>query len=170
MSDATVFLASITFVVMLVGLAGVVLPMIPDVWLIWLAALAYGLLAGFNGWIGGVAMVMLTGLTVVGVAVDLLVGHAAAKQGGASGLAIAASFVLGLVGLLFFPPFGSLAGALLGLFVVEYLRRGRNLRQAWTAVKSYATGCGWSMLLRGAIAVSMIAIWLAWVLVAARWG
>ena len=167
MSDATLILGSITFAVMLVGLAGVVLPVIPDVWLIWLAALGYGLLAGFSGWIGGVAMVLLTALGVAGVAVDLVVGHAAAKQGGASWQAIAASIILGLVGLLYFPPLGSLAGAFLGLFIVEYFLRGRNVRQAWTAVKSYAAGCGWSMALRGAIAVLMIAIWLAWVWLAA---
>jgi uncharacterized protein YqgC (DUF456 family) len=168
MSSDTLLLASITLAVMLIGLAGVVLPVLPDVWLIWLAALAYGLLAGFSGWIGGVAMVLLTALTVVGVTVDLVVGHAAAKRGGASWQAIAASIALGLVGLLYFPPFGSLAGALLGLFIVEYLRRGRNVQQAWTAVKSYALGCGWSMALRGAISVLMIAIWLAWVLIAGR--
>ena len=167
MTGAQVVLAALTFTIMVVGVAGVVLPVLPDVWLIWLAALGYGLLAGFNGWVGGTAMVLLTLLTIVGVAVDLMMGHAAARKGGASWQAIAASIVLGLVGLWFFPPLGSLVGALLGLFLVEYYRRGRNVKEALTAVKQYALGCGWSMALRLGISITMIFIWLAWVFIAA---
>src|SRR6185369_4906864 len=126
MTGAQVVLAALTFTIMVVGLAGVVIPVLPDVWLIWLAALGYGLLAGFSGWVGGIAMVLITLLTVVGVVLDLTLGHAAARRGGASWQAIAASILLGLAGLWFFPPFGSLVGALLGLFLVEYYRRGRQ--------------------------------------------
>ena len=168
MTGPQVVLAALTFTIMVIGLAGVVLPVLPDVWLIWLAALGYGLLAGFNGWVGGIAMVLLTILTVVGVAVDLMLGHAAARKGGASWQAIAASILLGLLGLWFFPPFGSLVGALLGLFLVEYYRRGRGkAAEALEAVKQYALGCGWSMALRLVIAVTMILIWLGWVFISA---
>ncbi len=168
MTDVQVILAALAFTIMVVGVAGVVLPVIPDVPLIWLAALGYGALAGFSGWVGGVAMVVITGLAVLGVVIDLALGHAAAKRGGASWQGIAASIVLGLVGLFFFPPFGPIAGALLGLFLVEYLRGGRNARHAWTAVKSYALGSGLSMLLRLTIAIVMIGVWLGWVFIAAQ--
>jgi uncharacterized protein YqgC (DUF456 family) len=167
MTPAQVVLAALTFTIMVVGLAGVVLPVLPDVWLIWLAALGYGLLAGFNGWVGGIAMVLISLLTILGVVLDLTLGHAAARRGGASWQAIAASILLGLAGLWFFPPFGSLVGALLGLFMVEYYRRGRQAGEAFTAVKEYAKGCGWSMALRLALCVAMILIWLAWVFIAA---
>ena len=80
---------------------------------------------------------------------------------------LTASTLLGLAGLWFFPPFGSLVGALLGLFLVEYYRRGRQAGEAFTAVKEYAKGCGWSMALRLALCGLMILIWLAWVFIAA---
>ena len=168
MTDVQILLAALAFTIMVVGVAGVVLPVIPDVPLIWLAALGYGLLAGFNGWVGGVAMVVLTGLAVLGIVIDLALGHAAAKRGGASWQGIAASIVLGLVGLFIFPPFGPIAGALLGLFLVEYVRQGRQVRPAWTAVKSYALGSGLSMLLRLTIAIVMVGVWLAWVFLAVQ--
>lgn len=160
-------LAGATLAVMLVGVVGVVVPVLPDVWLIWLAALAYGLLAGFDGWVGGVAMLLLTGLTVLGIVIDLALGPVAARRGGASWQAIGASLGLGLLGLLILPPFGLLIGAVAGLFLVEYHQRNRDTTQAWTAVRSYLVGCGWSVALRLAIAGLMIVIWAGWVLIAA---
>ncbi len=168
MDSFQVIVASVAFIIMLVGVAGVALPVIPDVGLIWLAALGYGVLAGFSGWVGGVAMVVITLLALLGVAIDLALGQAAAKRGGASWQAITASIVLGLAGIFFYPPLGPIAGALLGLFLVEFYMRGRDARRAWTAVKSYALGSGLSLILRLTIAVMMIAVWLGWLVVAAR--
>ncbi len=168
MTAPQVVLAAVAFTIMVVGVAGVVLPVIPDVWLIWLAALGYGLLAGFSGWVGAIAMVALTVLAVLGTIVELALGHAAAKRGGASWQAIAASIVFGLAGLFFYPPIGPIAGAFLGLFLVEYLLNGRNLGRAWTAVKSYALGSGLSIILRLTIAFVMISVWLGWLFFAAQ--
>jgi uncharacterized protein YqgC (DUF456 family) len=168
MTPTQVLLAALAFTIMVVGVAGVVLPVIPDVWLIWLAALGYGALAGFSGWVGGVAMTALTLLAILGTGIDLALGHAAAVRGGASWQAIAASIVLGLAGLFFYPPLGPIAGALLGLFIVEYLMGGRNLRHAWTAVKSYALGSGMSIILRLTICIVMIGVWLGWLALAVQ--
>jgi uncharacterized protein len=167
-AESEIVLVGLTLAVMFVGLAGVVVPVVPDVWLIWLAALGYGLLAGFDGWVGGLAMLALTALTLLGVAIDLALGPVAARRGGASWQAIAASLLLGLVGLFVLPPLGPLVGAMLGLFAVEYHQRGRNARQAWAAVKGYAMGCGSSAVLRALIALSMIGIYVAWVFIASR--
>ena len=166
MSDAQVLLVLVTLALMLVGVAGVVLPVLPDVWLIWLAALGYGLLSGFSGWVDWLVMLLLTALMALGVVVDLALGPAAAKKGGASWQALVASLVLGLLGMALLPPFGMLLGALLGLFGVEYLRRGQNAREAWTAVRGYLMGCGLSVVLRLVIALVMIALWGVWVV----WG
>ena len=168
MTTPDLLLAGLTLAVMLVGVVGVVVPVVPDVWLIWLAAAGYGLLQRplFDGWIGGLAMLPLTGLAVLGIAIDLVLAPAAAARGGASGWAIVASIALGLVGLFVYPIIGPLVGALLGLFLVEYQRRGRDARQAWEAVKHYALGCGGSVLLRLLLALGMVAVWAVWVLLA----
>ncbi len=161
-------LVVLTLLVMFVGVVGVVLPVLPDVWLIWLAALGYGLLQQplFDGWIGGAAMFLLTGLMILGVVADLALSHAGAAQGGASWQAILLSVVLGLVGLFFFPPVGPLVGALLGLFLVEYFRHGKDAHKALQAVRGYATGCGLSVIARLGIAVTMILVWGGWVAIA----
>jgi uncharacterized protein len=159
----------LTLLVMLVGVAGVVLPVVPDVWLIWLAALGYGLFQQplYNGWLGGAAVGVLTLLALAGTGVDWLGGHAgAAAQGGVSWQALTASFALGLVGLIFFPPLGPLLGAMLGLFVVELIRHQRNWRKAVATVRGYLTGVGLSVVVRVAICVTMIGVWALWVIIA----
>lgn len=151
---------------MLIGVVGVVVPLLPDIWLIWLAALGYGLLAGFDGWVGGIAMTFITLLMIVGVIADVAMSHAGAASGGASWQGILASFVLGTVGLFIFPPVGPLVGALVGLFLVEYFRQEKDVQKAWRAIKGYAAGCGLSMIVRLGIAGVMILIWGIWVWIA----
>jgi uncharacterized protein len=167
-----VALITLTALVMLTGsVIGALLP-IPGAWVVWLAALGYGALRPvfgytlFDGWIGGVAMVALTLLALVDLGLELVVTHTVAHRGGVSGKALLASIGLGLVGLLIFPPIGSLIGALLGLFLVEYQRHGRDARQAWRGVWSYAKGCGWSVVAEFGLCVVMMGIWGAWVALA----
>lgn len=156
----------LTLLIMLIGVVGVVVPLLPDIWLIWLAALGYGLLAGFDGWVGGIAMTFITLLMIVGVIADVAMSHAGAASGGASWQGILASFVLGTVGLFIFPPIGPLVGALVGLFLVEYFRQEKDVQKAWRAIKGYAAGCGLSMIVRLGIAGVMILIWGIWVWIA----
>jgi uncharacterized protein YqgC (DUF456 family) len=167
MTALQVLVAALAFTVMVVGVAGIVLPVIPDLPLIWLAALGYGLIVGFSGWIGGVAMGALTVMALLGLLIDLALGHAVARQTGTSWQAIAASIVLGIVGLFFYPPFGPIAGAVLGLFLVEFYMRG-DARSAWTSVKGYALGSGLAFILKLTLALVMISVWLVWIAVAAR--
>ena len=163
-----IFIIVVTFLVMLAGTAGVVVPVLPDVWLIWVAAIVYGFLQQplFDSWIGGVAMGFLTLLALAGQAADWFGGHAgAAAKGGVAWQSIAASVALGLVGLFFFPPFGPVVGAMLGLFLVEFFRHQRNWRKALDTVKGYVTGVGLSVVARLGICLAMIGVWGLWVAV-----
>lgn len=161
-------LIGLTLFIMLIGVVGVVLPLLPDIWLIWLAALGYGILVGFDGWVGGIAMALITLLTIIGLIADIAMSHAGAASGGASWQGILASFVLGTVGLFIFPPIGPLVGALAGLFLVEYFRQKKDVQKAWRAITGYAAGCGLSMIVRLGIAILMILIWGGWVWIASR--
>jgi len=154
----------ITLAVMLVGLVGVVIPGLPDVPLIFLAAVVYGLLTGFDGWLGAGVLIVMGTLTLAGIIVDLVLGPVAARRGGASWAAIALSAGLGLIGFFVLPPFGALLGAALGLFLVEYRRRGQDARAAARAVKDYAVGFGLSVVVRLVLAVLMLIAWGIWVL------
>lgn len=165
-------LITLTAVVMFTGsVIGALLP-IPGAWVVWLAALGYGALRPlfgyvlFDGWIGGVAMVALTVLALAAFGLEFLVTHTVAHRSGVSGRAILASIGLGLLGLLLFPPIGSLVGALLGLFLVEYFKHGKDARLAWRGVWSYAKGCGWSVIAEFGLCVVMVGVWGAWVALA----
>jgi uncharacterized protein YqgC (DUF456 family) len=171
--DTTLFLEIVLIVltglVMFVGLIGAVVPVLPGAWLIWLAAVGYGLSQPafgqplFDGWIGGVAMVILTLLALADLGLEYVVTSSVAAKEGVSFQAILASIALGLLGLPFFPPIGPLVGAVVGLFLVEYFRHGRDLRRAWQGVMSYARGKGWSIAAEVLLCLIMIGVWLAWV-------
>lgn len=167
-----VLFIAFTAVVMLVGLVGAVLPILPGPWLIWLAALGYGLaqpLFGqplFDGWVGGIAMALITVLAVISIALDWVITHSVAAREGVSWQAIAASIGLGLLGLPFFPPIGPLVGAVLGLFLVEYLRHGRDWRKAWAALRSYGKGFGLGVVANVLLCLAMIGVWGVWVALA----
>lgn len=152
--------------VMLIGLVGVVLPGVPGVGLIWMAALVYALAEGFAT-IDPITFVMLTVLAAAGVTADIWVSHAGSKLGGASWQALLAGLGLGAIGFIIgllsggigaVP--GGMIGTLLGIAIVEYLRR-----KDWTQVAR--AGAGWLVgcLLSGAVqlfvSVTMILLF-AW--------
>lgn len=167
-----IVLITLTGLVMLVGLVGAVVPVLPGAWLIWLAALGYGLtqpLFGqplFDGWIGGVAMVVLTLLAVADLVLEYMITHSVTHKEGVSLQATFASIGLGLVGIFFFPPIGPLVGSILGLFLVEYFRQEKDWRKALQSLRSYAKGCGWAMVAEVGLCVVMIGVWGMWVALA----
>lgn len=147
--------------VMVVGLVGVLVPLLPGLLLIWAAALAYGVVTGFSvgGW---VFFAVITLLMLVGSVVDNFIMGAKARGQGASWPAIAVALVAGVVGSLVFPPFGGLIAAVVGLFLVEYLRL-RSARRAMASTKGWAVGCGWATIVRFGLGMLMILLWGAWV-------
>jgi hypothetical protein len=172
MTPLELALLILTALVMFTGsVVGALLP-IPGAWVVWLAALGYGALrplfgyAMFDGWIGGVAMIVLTLLALAALGLEFVVTHTVAHQSGVSVRALLASIGLGLVGLLLFPPIGSLAGAVLGLFLVEYFKHGKDARKAWRGVWGYAKGCGWSVAVEFGLCVVMMGVWGVWVALA----
>lgn len=155
-------LPAVTLAVMLFGLFGLLIPILPGLVIIWLAALVYGLVTGFS-WGSGILFAIITLLMVAGSLVDNFLMGASARQTGASWLAIGVALVAGVIGSLVWPPFGGLLAALLGLFLVEYLRV-RQWRLAWESTRSMATGCGWAVVVRLIMGGVMILLWGIWVL------
>ena len=152
----------VVLAVMLIGLFGLLTTIIPGLAIIWVAALVYFIVTGFST--GSIILfVVMTILTVVGSLLDNVIMGAKARQSGASWLAIGVALLAGLVGTLAFPPFGGLLAALLGLFVMEYLRL-RDPKLAFDSAKNMAAGCGWAVLLRFGIGMIMILMWGLYVL------
>ncbi|NMB68666.1 MAG: DUF456 domain-containing protein [Chloroflexi bacterium] len=157
---APIALKIVVLVVMVFGMFSLVIPFVPGLTIVWVAALVYGLLEGFN-LTGGILFGVITALMLFGSVVDNLLMGAGAKQSGASWHAIGIALVAGVVGSLAFPPFGGLALAMIGLFVVEILRL-RDWRRASDSAKSLVLGWGKAVLARIGIAALMILLWLAW--------
>ncbi|HWQ47067.1 MAG TPA: DUF456 domain-containing protein [Longilinea sp.] len=152
----------ITAAVMLLGLGGLAIVIVPGLTIIWLAALVYGLVTAFNWWIFGIITVIM----LIGNFTDNVVMGATARQKGASWLAIILALLVGVVGSIFFPPFGGLIGALLCLFGVEFIRL-KDWRKALESSKSMAIGCGLAAFLRFGMGIIMIGLWVLWVFLAA---
>ena len=148
---------------MIVGLAGLVIPIFPGLLVIWLSALGYGLIAGFAtpGWI---FFAIITILYVAGSVLDNVVMGRQAYKDGASLISILIAMAFGILGNLVVPIIGGFIGALLALFLVEWIRR-KNWREALTATRGWAVGCGWAVVVRFLFGVFMIGSWIIWVLV-----
>ena len=145
---------------MMVGLFLSIIPFFPGITVIWLAALLYGIITGFDT-LGIVLFVLITIGMLVGISVDNILMGAGARRGGASWLTIAVGLVAGIIGTVIFPPFGGLIAAPLAIFLLEVLRN-RQWRSGWRATRGLALGWGLSFLVRFAIGLVMIVIWLAW--------
>lgn len=150
----------LALLVMIVGLVGTVLPGLPSIELIWLATLGYGFFSGWGSW-GPWLFALLTIILIIGEFVMWWLGNTTARQTGASWLAIAASIVLGIIGMFIIPIVGALIGAMLGVFLVEFYRR-RNWREALKATTGVLWGTGLSFGAQVVIAIVMMGIWGLW--------
>jgi uncharacterized protein YqgC (DUF456 family) len=163
MSDPSNITNLIVLGIMFVGLAGLVIPIFPGLLVIWLAALGYGLIDGFAtpGWI---FFAIITIFYVAGSVLDNVVMGRQAYKDGASLLSIIIAMIFGILGNLVFPVIGGFIGALLALFLVEWIRR-KNWREAMTATRGWAVGCGWAVVVRFLFGVLMIGLWMIWAFV-----
>ena len=152
--------------VMLVGLAGVILPVVPGVGLIWIAALVYAIAERFAT-IDPLTLAVLTVMGALGVTADIWVSQAGGKLGGASWQALLAGLGSGAIGFLIGLLVGGIGalpagiiGMLLGLLLVEYLRR-RDWRETLRVGAGWLAGCLLSGLVQLIIGLAMIVIF-AW--------
>ena len=155
------FILSLTLVVMLIGLFGLIVPIFPGTVVMWLATLGYGLVAGF-GRLGAVMFTLITLLMLGSTIMDNLFMGAGARKGGASWGSVLVAILAGVLGTIFFPPFGGLIAAPLAVYLLE-LARLRDPQKAWYALRGLAAGWGLSFVARFGIGVVMFLLWLVWV-------
>ena len=151
-----------TLVIMLVGLLGLLVPIFPGIVVIWLASLGYGVVAGFTT-LGWVIFAILTILMIVGATIDNVLMNAKAHKEGASCFTLLLGMLAGILGTIFFPPFGGLIAAPLVVWLIEYLRL-RDLNKAFASLRGMAIGWGASYLVRLMLGLAMIGLWLVWVI------
>lgn len=150
----------ITLIVMLFGLFGLIMPVFPGLVIIWLAALGFGIVSGF-GSTGWVIFGIMTILMLIGNISDgILMGKKALDYGAAkSSLVLAA--VVSIVFSLIFSPLGGLIVAPIVLFLSEK-NQGHTKEEAIAITKGLMVGWGWGFVLRFAMGVMMIILWVIW--------
>lgn len=158
---ANVLQVGLPLALMLVGLFGLIVPIFPGGVIIWIGTLFYGLAAGFTTW-GWVFFAIITLLMVACSLVDNVLMGKEALRSGASWWSLFWAATAGVLGTLFFPPFGGLIGAPIGLAVSEWYRH-RDWNKALKTTRGLAVGWGWSFLARFGIGVVMIVVWGLWV-------
>jgi hypothetical protein len=150
----------ITLSVMLVGLFGLLVPIFPGIVVIWLAALGYGVVTGFTT-LGWVLFAVITLLMITGATIDNVLMSAKAHKEGAAWYSIVLGMLAGILGTIFFPPFGGLIAAPLVVWLLEYLRL-RDITKSLASLRGMAIGWGASFVVRFMIGLAMIGIWLVW--------
>lgn len=149
------------FIVMIVGLVGLVIPIFPGGIIIWLASLGYGVIVGFDT-LGIIIFILITIFMIFSAVGDNILMGKAAHDKGASWSAIILGLGAGVLGTLFFPPFGGIIGAPLVLFSVEFARL-HDAKLAGRITRGLIIGWGWAFVLRFGLGVGMIVLWGIWV-------
>ena len=158
--STTIF--GITLVIMLVGLFGLIVPIFPGITVIWLAALGYGVATGFTT-LGWWLFAVITILFITGATIDNVLMNAKARKAGAAWSTLLLGVLAGILGTIFFPPFGGLIAAPLVVFLLEYLRQ-RDFKKALASLRGMAIGWGSAFVVRFLIGAAMIGIWMLWAL------
>lgn len=149
-------------VLMLIGLVGIVIPVLPDLILIWASALGYGLIIHW-GQNGPIFFALITILGLIGIATEFWVSGIGARRGGASGGAMLIGAILAVVAFFVTGPIGAVVALLLGIYVVEYIRK-RDVESASQAMIGAGLGCGASLGVKLILGLGMVATWVIWVI------
>lgn len=145
---------------LLIGLVGIVLPVLPGVPLAAAGALLAAWIRGFEA-VGIAPLIWVVVLAVVAQALDFVAGAVGAKMYGARRAGFWGGVLGSLAGLLWFPPFGFLLGALIGAVGAELLT-GRAFDEALRAgVGAFAGSVG------GVVAKALVLVALAVVMIPA---
>lgn len=128
--------------VILVGLAGIVVPILPGSVLVVGAVLGWAVYAGTGA--AWVVFAVATTLVVLGQVVKYVVPGRGLRNSGVPGRTIVVGGLLGIVGFFVVPVAGLVVGFLLGVYLSELRRVGRQA--AWPSTLAAVKAVGLSLL------------------------
>jgi uncharacterized protein YqgC (DUF456 family) len=145
-------------VLLLAGLVGCVLPILPGPPLAYLSLLMISVATSWQAYRPGL-LIGLGILALVVTALDYVFPALASRRYGASKAGVWGSVAGMLVGLIFFPPFGVIVGALAGAVLGEYAfgpSRENALRAGWGVFLGILVGIGAKLAYTGVVAYFFI--------------
>jgi uncharacterized protein len=140
-----------------VGLLGIVVPVLPGTLLILGAVLVWAVTVGTPA--GWVVFAVATVLLVAGGIVKYAVPGRRLRTAGVPNRTIVLGGVLGIVGFFVVPVVGLLVGFVVGVYLAELQRVGRE--QAWPSTRHALAAVGVSVLIELAAALLAAVVWLA---------
>ncbi len=145
----------------IVGLVGIVVPVLPGLLLVWGGVLVWAIAE--NDAIGWTVLGVATALAVLGSVVKYLLPGRHLRESGVPWTTLALGGLLGVVGFFAVPVVGIVVGFVLGIFLAELGRLGRDA--AWPATKRALVAVGFSILIELATALLVTVAWVAGILV-----
>ena len=160
----------VVILVQLTGFFGLLLVFFPGLTVIWIGQLAWAISTGFNRdhepWQFALTItifVINTLLMIGGSLIDNVFMAGGAARKGAKWWVLVITWVVMIVVSIFATPLGGLAAALLTLFIIEWIRI-KDHKLAFRSTGAMVTGMGWSVLVRLAVAILMMGLWVLWLL------
>jgi len=147
----TVVLIVLGFLVALIGLVGCILPVLPGPPLSFLALIILSLAKHWQPF-STTFLLIMAALTVLVTVLDYVVPALGAKRYGASKVGVWGSVIGMFVGIIFFPPWGMLIGALAGAIVGELLtgkQGSKAFRAGWGVFVGNIVGVGLKLAASG---------------------
>ena len=146
--------------VILVGLVGIVLPILPGSILILGAVLVWAITQGTGtAWL---VFALVTTLLVVGGVVKYVVPGRGLRSSGVPRRSIILGALLGIVGFFVVPVIGLVLGFVLGVYLAEVQRIGRE--SAWPSTVAAVKAVGLSILVELGAGLLASGVWLVGVL------
>lgn len=139
----------------LVGLIGILVPILPGSVLILGAVLVWATLDGSGtAW---TVFAVATAMLVIGAVVKYAIPHRGLRTNGVPTRSILLGGLLGIVGFFVVPVVGLVLGFVLGVYLAEHARVGRD--QAWPSTKAAVRAVGLSILVELVAGLSAAATW-----------
>jgi uncharacterized protein YqgC (DUF456 family) len=146
----------------LVGLVGIVVPLLPGSILILVAVLVWTVAEGTGtAWL---VFALATTLLVVGAVVKYVVPGRGLRTAGVPNHTIMLGGLLGILGFFVIPVVGLVIGFLLGVYLAEVRRVGRNL--AWPSTVAAMKAVGLSVFVELVAGLLAAGVWTVGVLTA----
>lgn len=142
--------------VILVGLVGIVVPILPGSVLIVGAVLVWAIYAGAGA--AWAVFAVATTLVVLGQVVKYVVPGRGLRNAGVTARSIMAGGLLGIVGFFVVPVIGLVLGFILGVYVSELQRVGRD--RAWPSTVAAVKAVGLSVFVELVAGLLATGVWL----------
>jgi len=140
----------------LAGLVGVVVPVLPGLLLVVAGIAVWAVPRGDT--IGWTVLAVALAVVALGTILKYLLPGARMRAAGVPARTLLAGGVLGIVGFFVIPVVGLLLGFVLGVYLAEYARLGRD--GAWPSTRAALAAVGWSILIELAAGLLATAVWV----------